>query len=611
MRPQVQIRYLDGLRFQIAILSGCNEIISHEQELNDINVFPIPDKDTGSNLKRTLSPISDKLPLVELSIKDSSQRIASLAVNSAMGYSGIIFSQFLSGLAEGLADKIRVSVRDIPKVLNVAVDKAYKSIENPQEGTVLSVFKTWKDEIGILSQKNEDFLFILRKSLEKAKTALSDTQFQLDVLQKNKVVDAGGKAFVLFLEGISRFIQSEGSKEIYKQALKSKIDSPSVDTKVQTRYCVECCLRKRDFDRFDLVKKLRKADKDLIFYSSKDFAKIRINTNDPEEIFSLAAQYGELSWQRTYDDRSNISPLDKKPIALVSDTTCDISDRYVEENDIYFVPVKVQISDHVYTDKVDLIPEEFYELMSTSSAPPKTSQPGKSDFTKVYSSLLTHYQSILSVQLTGQLSGTFQTALQAAKDVAPDRITVLDGKSLSVGLGLILLESIRSLRQNLSAKTIIMDTQGVIGNVEIFLGIPTLKYLIKGGRVTRSKGLISTLLNINPILSVNKGGNIVSIGKTIGKKRLVTKILNITFDKIKKIQETHTSQKSPTRKDDKASFSLAVVHSNAPHLADQVVIKIRERLGVEVDMVKNASPVLGAHTGPGAVAVAILKHPDC
>jgi DegV family protein with EDD domain len=284
----------------------------------------------------------------------------------------------------------------------------------------------------------------------------------------------------------------------------------------------------------ELVKRLNDTGTSLIFYSSRDFAKIRIDTNDPEEIFDLVAEFGEVFSKRMLDNQPPPTPQDKKPVALVSDTTCDISDRYVEENDIYFVPVKVQISDRVYTDKLDIIPEEFYELMSSSSAPPKTSQPAKMDFIRVYQSLLTHYRSIVSVQLTGQLSGTYQTALQAAKDVAPDKITVLDSKTLSVGLGLILLAAIKSLQQNLDAKSLASRIQEVIGNVEIFLGIPTLKYLVKGGRIPKTKGKIATLLNINPILCVNKDGNIVSIGKTIGKKRLVQKILNITIDKIEK-----------------------------------------------------------------------------
>ncbi len=610
MTSQVQISYLDGLRFQLAILSGCEEVVAHEKELNAINVFPIPDKDTGSNLKRTLSPLLDKLPLVELPLKESSQRIASLAVTSAMGYSGIIFSQFLAGLAEGLPEKIRISVRDIPKALAVAVDKAYQSIEQPQEGTVLTVLKTWKDEISFLSQKSEDFLFLLKESLEKAKTALKDTQHQLEVLQKHKVVDAGGKAIVLFLEGISRFIQNNRSKEILKKALNNRVEFPSVQIKGQTRFCVECCLHKKDLDRTGLAKRLNDAGDDLIFYGTKDFAKIRIHTNDPDEIFALAAQYGELSSKRTLDNRPNASPLEKKPIALVSDTTCDITDQSVEENDIYFVPVKVQISDRVYTDKVDLIPEEFYDLMNSASVPPKTSQPGKMDFIKVYKSLLTHYQFILSVQLTGQLSGTFQTALQAAKDVAPDKIKVLDGKSLSVGLGLILLEAIHSLRLDSDAKSVVAHTQRVIGNVEIFLGIPTLKHLVKGGRVTKTKGFITSLLNINPILCINKDGNIVTIGKTIGKKRIVKKILKLTTSKIKKIKSTHDAKKTFSQKNEESLFAIAVVHSNAPHLADQVVKKIHECLDENIAMVKNASPVLGAHVGPGAVAVAILDRLD-
>ncbi|KPJ68948.1 hypothetical protein AMJ44_04930 [candidate division WOR-1 bacterium DG_54_3] len=97
----IQVRYLDGLRYQRAVLAGLREIISHEKELNRINVFPIPDKDTGSNLRKTFTPIIEKFPLWETSINETSRSVAEVAIDYALGYSGIIFAQFLSGFAEG------------------------------------------------------------------------------------------------------------------------------------------------------------------------------------------------------------------------------------------------------------------------------------------------------------------------------------------------------------------------------------------------------------------------------------------------------------------------------------------------------------------------------
>ena len=105
-----QINYLDGFRYQRAILAGCKEIISHEGKLNKINVFPIPDNDTGSNLKKTLMPIIEKYPLWQTGINISSRGIADTAIASALGYSGIIFSQFLSGFADGVKNHKKIFI---------------------------------------------------------------------------------------------------------------------------------------------------------------------------------------------------------------------------------------------------------------------------------------------------------------------------------------------------------------------------------------------------------------------------------------------------------------------------------------------------------------------
>lgn len=589
----IQISYLDGLRFERAVLAGCREVISHEKDLNKINVFPIPDNDTGSNLKKTFLPILNKYPLLEAKINKSSQHISDTAVISALGYSGIIFSQFLSGIAEGIKDQVRILIKDLGNAASQAVIRAYESMSEPVEGTVLSVFKEWSDEVNKLTLITDDFVLLLRESFKRAASALAKTTQQLEILKKHKVVDAGGQAFIYFLEGIIHYIEEGKLQPLSIQKKQVLLKKEKVAVAEKDQFCAECCVRRANLDRPSLIEKLNSLGQDLIFYSSLNFAKIHIRTSIPEEIYSCVAQFGEVASKKIFKFEPELPSDEKKALALTSDTVCDITDEYIENNNIYFIPVKFQAMDKVFTDKVDIIPEEFYQIMSSSPTLPKTSQPSLADFTRFYEHLLVHYKSIISVQLSGALSGTLQTALQAANNIDPQRIPVLDGKNISVGLGLIVMEGVKAIKERLDYEDVLKRMKSVIEDVEIFIGIPTLKYLIKGGRITKAKGFIGGILNINPILSINKEGALEPIGKTRGKKRLEQKVFDIALEKI--------------TKKEKAGFSVAVAHTNAPRLGKKVAEKIKERLGKEVVMVMNASPALGAHAGPGAVGIAILK----
>jgi DegV family protein with EDD domain len=563
----------------------------HEKELNKLNVFPIPDRDTGSNLKKTLVPLTTKFPIPEKKINLISQKMADLAEQSALGYSGILFSQILAGFAKALENHLSINPDDLEKVVASAVHMAYQSVENPVEGTILSVLRAWSDEVTRICTQTKDFVSILEISYQKAVTALKKTPDQLEVLKKNNVVDAGGKAFVYFLEGILDFIRTGKWVRITSDRIPAQ-ETSSKD-RMMAPFCVECCIRAHKLNRKDLIKNLNDIGQDLIFFGAQNFAKFHLNTPNPEEVFSCASVFGEISSKKIYSVSSNPSDQEKLPFCLVADSTCDLVDVLIEENPIYFVPVKVQAGDNTYTDRWDLIPEEFYRILDTSLSLPKTSQPSLNDFTSRYRHLLLHFESIVSVHLSKALSGTFQTAVQASQSVSPEKISVLDGKNVSVGLGLVLLEGIKALEQDKTCEETVRQIKMAAMNTQIFLGLPTLKYLVMGGRITKTKGIIANLLNINPILSINTEGKLVPVSKARGEKNLEKQIFELV----------HQEKQKTT-----GSLSIAVAHTNAPDIAQRISQRIREDLKQEPVFVMNASPVLGAHAGSGAYGIAILNH---
>ncbi len=583
---------MDGIRYQRAILAGCREILEHEKELNKINVFPIPDKDTGSNLKKTLMPLLAYYPVRQPRINRISHDMAELAVQSALGYSGIIFSQIFLGFAQGLQDFDRIYPENLAAVMASAVSSAYQSVKHPSEGTILTVLKTWTKEVTRLSLSEKDFVQILESSHQKALSTLESTPEQLEILKKHRVVDAGGKAWIYFLKGILRYI--ERGKLI---KLKREIESPrkKISGHREAFYCAECCVRAKNLDRIALLEKLNGVGYDLIFHGAAHFAKLHIKARDPEEVFSCTSLFGETSAKKIFSSDTDVSDQKMKPICLIADSTCDISEDLIEDNPIYFVPIKVHAGEKVFTDRWDLIPEEFYGLLDSSPPFPKTSQPSLMDFTRTYRHLLLHYRSIISVHLSKALSGTFQTALQACQQTSSERISIIDGNSISVGLGLVLLEGIRALRHSHTKDETLARMEKAARRGRIFIGLPTLKFLIKGGRLTKTKGFIAELLGINPILTIDAKGKLVPMAKARGKKRLKAKVIELASEKI--------SRKT-------GRVSMAVAHTNAYDVGERISRKLVEILGREPEFVLNASPALGAHAGPGAFGIAILEAED-
>lgn len=589
-KERTKIGYLDGYRFQSAILAGCNCIIDHEKELNELNVFPIPDKDTGSNLKRTLKPLVSGYPVPEPKISPVGQEMAGLAVRSALGYSGIIFSQMILGFAEGLKNHQKISPGDLKTIVPIVQEKAYQSVEHPMEGTILSVLREWSREISRTSSRSNDFVVIMERSYQKAVSALAKTPDQLEVLKKNKVVDAGGKAFVYFLRGILDFIK-KGKLARYSSA-RIYPHKKSILESRHASLCVECCVQAHHLNRKGLIKKLQEIGQDLIFYSAPDFAKFHINTQYPEQVLRCASAFGKISSDKIFTFSPDLKENEKQDFCLVADTTCDLTEDVIEKSQVYFVPIKVQIDDDIYTDRWDLIPEEFYRFMATS-AMPKTSQPSLNAFARIYGHLLMHYRSIISIHLSKALSGTFQTAAQASQGTAPERISVIDGKNVSVGLGLVVMEGLRALEKRKTHEETVLQIENATKNTEIFIGLPTLRYLIRGGRITKMKGIIATILNINPILSINPGGKLVPVSKARGRKNLEKKIFRLVGQKRQKMS---------------GELSIAVAHTNAPEIGNRILQRIKQDFSPETVLMMNASPALGAHAGPGAYGIAIHHH---
>ena len=209
-KKPIKINYLNGVRLHRAMVAGIRKVVSHQDYLNKINVFPVPDGDTGTNMAFTLTTILDaSYNKVNSRVDDMLALVADSALDGARGNSGAILAQFFQGVSDGASG---VSQFD-PLTFSIAIQKgseyARDALSEPQEGTILTVITDFSNKLKELIESGvDDFEQILSKGVEEAERSLKNTPNLMDLLKKAGVVDAGAQGFVDFLEGIHEFIRT-------------------------------------------------------------------------------------------------------------------------------------------------------------------------------------------------------------------------------------------------------------------------------------------------------------------------------------------------------------------------------------------------------------------
>ena len=598
---KIQIKYLNGIRFKRFIINSAQRINQMEQYLNDINVFPVADGDTGTNMVATMSSIVKGVKKCkESSFTRISSVIADSALIGARGNSGAILAQFFQGLAEATKDKVRLSTETFAQAATKAAEQARNAISNPQEGTIITVMKDWADHLVEHAPQTPDFVELFNKSLSKAEDSLAETPDKLMILKKAGVVDAGAQGFVNILEGIVNFIECGKIKSLKAIASTTKkissFNLEKVDSEINFQFCAECLLEGNDLDLKTIKQKLSFLGDSLIIAGSKNKAHIHIHTDKPEDVFTELSEFGTIVKTKIDDMHKQNTKIKldthSKSIGLVTDSTCDLPTELIKKYNIQIVPVVIQVGKKSYLDQVEVKPKEFIHILETSNEKLSTSQPPPAFFTEAYNKIAPKYESIISLHISEKLSGTIQGARMGCKDMEySNKIHIVDSKTSSVALGLLVEETAQLIRKGFDLDEIVERLKLTIKNTRIFIVVPTLKYIIRSGRLNKTKGLLGTLLNLKPILTINSDGNIVEAAKVIGQKKVIRKTLNLAV-------KFAGTVKNPR---------FGIAHVAAPELAQWYCDEIHSRFANSPKaIISEASPALSVHIGIGGAAIAVL-----
>lgn len=592
-----QEEIINGKHLYYGFIAGSMRVLENQAELNRINVFPVNDKDTGTNLASTIRAVIDNIKSNK-SYKTTIENIADAALIGARGNSGVIFAQFLYGLSKETTNKKGITFSEFADSVKKSIPYIYDAVGNPIEGTMLTVIREWSDFLSRNSKTLHHFNKVIIDSFEVLEKSLAETTSKLKELRKTGFVDSGAKGFVVFIQGIIDFIKTRNIRKlsVEKSEEITLIHTENIiEEEITYRFCTEAIIKKLQIDIKELKHLLSENGDSVVVAGSENTCRIHLHTNEPAILFNKLKQAGIISFQKVDDmlRQQQVVSNRKWNIALVTDSTCDLSQELIDYYQINVLPINLNFGENHYLDKVTIQPEQFYDLLESSEEFPKTAQINERAFTNMYSHLASHYDAIISIHLTSKFSGTYSNSVKAAKRISNEfnkPVYTIDSKNLSGALGLLVLKTAESINQGKSLKDIINSVEKDIANAKIFVSVRDLKFMIKGGRVSKPAGIIANILGLTPIISMDKNGKSLLFGKTFSQKASLNKIYK------------HIEQLSLG----KTLWNYIVLHAHNPDEAKKAEKKMIEISGKTPISVVDISPVIGMHAGSGTVAISLL-----
>jgi hypothetical protein len=581
--------FLDAETFRDLFTAGARRVADSKDYLNSINVFPVPDGDTGSNMADTLTNAADALASSDcVTLEETLETLSKKLRMEAKGNSGIILAEFFHGMFLKLKEERDIHPERFIAAVNHGKEAAYAALAEPREGTMLTAIRKAAEKLRDVHPKIENMKVAIETLVDSARTAVKETTAQLSVLKESRVVDSGAHGFLLFWEGALGYLKGE-IKSIVIEPVKRVFTRAKAEN-LTARYCVEGLVTGERFDRKAISGALSSMGESLIVTSDGNMLKVHIHTNDPKSVFEYLGQFGTLIKTKVDDmlDQSMTkAEQNRRPVMIVTDSTCDLELAIMEQNDIEMVSLQVKFGEETFRDRIDITADEFYHRLKTADKIPRTSLPQGSAFLEAFEHQAPRCDKILGIYISSSLSGTWQAGRKWGEEFEGGKAVAYDSRQATLGLGLMALEAARMAANGSDLGEIIIRLDEMREKISTFFTVDCLDYLARNGRIGMAKKVFGQALGVKPILKL-EAGRVDSFTSAFGTKRVMEKLIAII-----------------ERESEKPGFEgkYAVAWSDSPEARDHVISLLKERLGAENILIGRVSPVIGSHTGPRALAV--------
>ncbi|MCQ2742392.1 MAG: DAK2 domain-containing protein [Bacilli bacterium] len=422
------MKKIDGAMYRAMVTNGYRDLMSHCKYVNDLNVFPVPDGDTGINMSTTINGGLDYIKEIDSnSIGEVADQVGKGMLMSARGNSGVILSQFFAGLAEGLSGKDEVTVPEFASALECGVKSAYSVVVKPVEGTILTVMREGVSEAKDAAHFDTsfgDFFTILVKRMQKS---LDHTPELLPILKEAGVIDSGGAGLVFIIEGMGQAIGGKIIEDVsfdLKLPTHQKIDNDAfnADSELDYGYCTEFIMQllnnRQGPEKFDINKLIayyQTLGDSLVAFQKGTIVKVHVHTKTPSKVIDYAQQFGEFV------------TFKMENMALQHNETIIDKSRHIAEAVKPEIPHAASACVAVVTS--ENLQKQFKEYGATVVINAGiNNNPGAEDFLNAY-----HEANADEIIVLPDNGNSMMAAKQAAKMYGEEKIHILNAKSIAQG----------------------------------------------------------------------------------------------------------------------------------------------------------------------------------
>jgi len=587
------MEYLTQNELKRMFLLSFERIEEKKDEINKINVFPVPDQDTGTNLAKTLEGIKKEIENKEFKDLEEISKVAlEGALISAQGNAGVIYVGFLAGFLPKL-NKNPVDAKKLAEAFEEGRKRAWKSMVNPKEGTILDVIDAAAETFKKEAEKEKDIAKIFEKVIEKAKEALLATREKMEIFKKANVVDAGGLGFLMILESYLDALKPERKKE-------EKKEKPSEEIRrfiqvLSNRFEIVALILDPKFSEEKVREKLKKLGNCLDIVQVGQKMKIHIHTDYPDEVRNVLRAVGKIKNLRIEDMTKEVvgePSLRKVSIGIVTEDVASILPKILERYQIELAFTKFE---WLELEKIE--GENIYQKIKKAyeigiKTRPKTSQPSPKDYFDAFKKQLQRFDKVLCLTLSSKISGCYNSAIQAKEMLSEnekERVYVFDTLHGAASQALLVLRAIELIQEQREIDEIIEELKKLISKTHLYVIFADPKGIEFIGRITKSQAnWIRRMkrLKIHPIMEL-KNGILKKGGMVFAKDEP-----EALFKKIFK----------ESKKERKLGKKIRVIINHADNLegAKKLKEKLKE-IGAEVSFISEGPPIVCAVTGPGTL----------
>ncbi|HOD27995.1 MAG TPA: DegV family protein [Syntrophales bacterium] len=568
--------------FSQALIAGVERVSAWADLLDDINVFPVADGDTGRNLVISLSPLRQ--------ITQGRDRIIRELLLSARGNSGNIAARFFSGLL--MAD----AMHNLPEAIREGRNRAWQAVNDPKPGTMLTVFDAL---VAALEEAPGTYDAAWRERvLDRLEGAVRETPELLPKLKAAGVVDAGALGVFIYLDGF--FSALTGNVDSFKPITDIFRDSLRISSEFQeageTGYCVDTVL-KGAADDADTVRRLTALGESVVVLKDGDYLKVHLHARDGQKARGELGAFGDVVRWSVDDLDAQVHSFRRRRVEaavhILTDAAGSVNRQNTAQLGITLLDSYLTVGDKCLPE-THFAPEELYDAMRRG-VKVSTSQASVFERHQYYQSVLERYPRVLYLCVGSVFTGNYSVAMDWKKTHDPeDRLTVIDTQAASGRLGLMSLAAARFALKSRDAQAVIRYARENVERCEEYVFLDKLQYLAAGGRLSKTSAFFGDMLRMKPVISPLAEG-----AKKMG-------VVRTQADQVAFALEKLAGALTP----EMPALIMLEYSDNRTWVAESVQTEIARRYPAAEIVLHPLSLTSGAHMGPGTWAVAFLPAQD-